>query len=39
MFENVYQKIEPADLNQPQSKIKKTLKDLEKTIRNYQNYP
>jgi len=31
-FENLYQKITPADLNQPQSNIQNALKDLEKKL-------
>lgn len=33
-FENLYQKLEPDDLNLPQSKIKKEREDLKKTIKN-----
>lgn len=36
-FKNLYQKIEPSDLNQPQTKIKDKLEDLKKTIKKYQN--
>jgi len=36
-FFKICQKMYAADINQPQSKIKKTLEESEKTIKHFQN--